>query len=130
MQGLMQDRPLLISSLLDHAERYHPEVEIVSRTCEGTVVCSSWARLAGRVRRMAQALRRLGVKPGDRIATLAWNTHRHFELFYGVGGKNKNLYEQSVFGRYSDGSTGAWDMRKYLIDMTHAGEQCRLKSAA
>jgi acyl-CoA synthetase (AMP-forming)/AMP-acid ligase II len=92
MQGLMQDRPLLISSLLDHAERYHPEVEIVSRTCEGTVVCSSWGRLAGRARRMAQALRRLGVKPGDRIATLAWNTHRHLELYFAVSGMGAVLH--------------------------------------
>src|SRR6185436_18911424 len=92
MLGLMQDRPLLISGLLDHAERYHPAVEIVSRTCEGAVVRSSWARLAVRARRLAQALRRLGVKPGDRVATLAWNTHRHLELYFAVSGMGAVLH--------------------------------------
>jgi acyl-CoA synthetase (AMP-forming)/AMP-acid ligase II len=92
MLGLMQDRPLLISGLLAHAERYHPDVEIVSRTCEGTVVRSSWAKLAGRARTIAQALRRLGVKPGDRVATLAWNTHRHLELYFAVSGMGAVLH--------------------------------------
>ena len=86
MLGLMQDRPLLISSLLTHAERYHPRSEIVSVTCEGPVVRTDWAGIAARARKAAQALRRLGVKPGDRVATLAWNTHRHLELYYAAAG--------------------------------------------
>jgi acyl-CoA synthetase (AMP-forming)/AMP-acid ligase II len=92
MQGLMQDRPLLISGLLEHAERYHPDVEIVSRTSEDTVIRTSWARLATRARKLAQALRRLGVKPGDRVATLAWNTHRHLELYFAVSGMGAVLH--------------------------------------
>jgi acyl-CoA synthetase (AMP-forming)/AMP-acid ligase II len=92
MLGLMQDRPLLISGLLDHAERYHPDVEIVSRTCEGTILRSSWARTAIRARKLAQALQRLGVQPGDRVATLAWNTHRHLELYFAVSGMGAVLH--------------------------------------
>ncbi|WP_370225561.1 long-chain fatty acid--CoA ligase [Pararhodobacter marinus] len=86
MLGLMQDRPLLISSLLTHAERYHPRSEIVSVTCEDEIHRTDWAGIARRARKAAQALRRLGVKPGDRVATLAWNTHRHLELYYAAAG--------------------------------------------
>ncbi|MET0168804.1 MAG: AMP-binding protein, partial [Aliihoeflea sp.] len=86
MLGLMQDRPLLISTLIEHAARYHPETEIVSRTCEGPVVRSTYRSLRARVGKLANALLRMGVKPGDRVATLAWNTHRHLELYFAVSG--------------------------------------------
>lgn len=86
MLGLMQDRPLLISSLIDHAARYHPDVEIISRTCEGETVRSDWRGLSKRVAKLANALRRMGIKPGDRVASLAWNTHRHVELYFAVSG--------------------------------------------
>ena len=86
MQGLMQDRQLLISSLLEHARRFHPDVEIVSRTVEGETVRTTYAGLAERAARMANALKAMGVKPGDRVATLAWNTHRHLELYFAVSG--------------------------------------------
>jgi fatty-acyl-CoA synthase len=92
MMGLMQDRPLLISGLLDHAERYHGDVEIVSRTCEGGLERGNYRRMADRARRMAQALTRLGVQPGDRVATLAWNTHRHMELYFAVSGMGAVLH--------------------------------------
>lgn len=92
MFGLMQDRPLLISSLLEHAETYHPGSEIVSATCEGPVVRSTWKSLALRARKLAQALQKLGVKPGDRVATLAWNTHRHVELYFAVSGMGAVLH--------------------------------------
>ena len=86
MQGLMQDRQLLISSLLEHARRFHPDIEIVSRTVEGETVRTTYAGLAERAARMANALKAMGVKPGDRVATLAWNTHRHLELYFAVSG--------------------------------------------
>lgn len=92
MLGLMQDHPLLISSLLVHAERNHPKVEIVSATCEGEVVRSNYATLAKRARKLAEALQNLGVKPGDRVATLAWNTHRHVELYFAVSGMGAVLH--------------------------------------
>ena len=86
MPGLMQDRQLLVSGLIEHAARYHPDVEIVSRTCEGPIVRTSWAQVRSRAARLANALLRLGIRPGDRVATLAWNTHRHLELYFAVSG--------------------------------------------
>jgi acyl-CoA synthetase (AMP-forming)/AMP-acid ligase II len=86
MLGLMQDRPLLISTLIEHAARYHPTAEIVSRTCEGPIIRMTYADLAVRAAKLAKALLRLGIKPGDRVATLAWNTHRHMELYFAVSG--------------------------------------------
>ena len=86
MQGLMQGHPLMISSLLEHARRYHPDTEIVSKTCEKTIVRSSYRTLSQRAKQLAQALLSMGVKPGDRVATLAWNTHRHLELYFAVSG--------------------------------------------
>ncbi len=84
MLGLMQQRPLLISSLLDYAERYHPNTEIVSRSVEGPIHRSDWGTIAARARRVANALRRLGVIQSERIATLAWNHNRHLEIYFGV----------------------------------------------
>ena len=86
MKGLMQDWPLLVSSILDHAALYHGGREVVTRTVEGPMHRSSYAALHLRARKVAQALTRLGVRPGDRIGTLAWNTHRHMEAWYGIMG--------------------------------------------
>ncbi len=86
MFGLMQQQPLLISSLLVHAERHHPEQEIVSRRVEGDIHRCTYRDLASRSRRMARALQALGVKPSDRVATLAWNGYRHMELYFAVSG--------------------------------------------
>ncbi len=86
MQGLMQRWPLRVSSLLDHAGREHAEREVVTRTVEGPLHRTSWAELRSRARRCASALSRLGVGAGDRVGTLAWNTHRHLELWYGIAG--------------------------------------------
>ncbi|MFY7983361.1 MAG: AMP-binding protein, partial [Burkholderiaceae bacterium] len=72
MFGLMQQQPLLISSLLVHAERHHPEQEIVSRRVEGDIHRCTYKELASRSRRMARALQAMDVKPSDRVATLAW----------------------------------------------------------
>jgi fatty-acyl-CoA synthase len=86
LRGLMMDSPLLISSLLRHAEAWHGAREIVSRSVEGPVHRTSWAEVARRARRLANALGALGVRPGDRVGTLAWNTWRHLEIYYGVSG--------------------------------------------
>ena len=86
MKGLMQNQPLLLSSLLRHADRFHSGTEIVSRTVEGPIHRYSYADAARRTRKLADALRRHGVAPGDRIATLAWNNYRHFEIEHGVTG--------------------------------------------
>jgi 3-(methylthio)propionyl---CoA ligase len=86
LRGLMMDSPLLISSLIVHAERCHGDTEIVSRSVEGPIHRYTYADAHKRARQLAQALARLGVKQGDRIGTLAWNGYRHLELYYGVSG--------------------------------------------
>ena len=86
MKGLMQNQPLLLSSLLQHADRFHAGTEIVSRTVEGPIHRYSYKDAARRTRKLADALRRWGVKQGDRVATLAWNNYRHFEIEHGVTG--------------------------------------------
>ena len=86
MQGLMQERPLLISSLIEHAVAMHPGAEIVSHTVEGPLHRCTYADIHRRSKQAANALTALGVEPGDRIGTLAWNGYRHMELYYGVSG--------------------------------------------
>ena len=90
--GLMMQQPLLISSLLVHAERHHGEQEVVSRRVEGDIHRETIRELAARSRRMANALGSLGVKPGDRVATIAWNGYRHMELYYAVSGAGAVLH--------------------------------------
>ncbi len=85
MLGLMQDVPLTLSSLLDHAARFHGEREIVSKTPEG-LTRTTYAELWSRSRKLASALRKLGISQGDRVASLAFNHSRHIELYYGVTG--------------------------------------------
>ncbi|MEO8805686.1 MAG: 3-(methylthio)propionyl-CoA ligase [Burkholderiaceae bacterium] len=92
MNGLMMQQPLLISSLLVHAERHHGDQEIVSRRVEGDIHRCSYRELATRSRRMAKAIAALGVKPGERVATLAWNGYRHMELYYAVSGSGSVLH--------------------------------------
>ena len=86
MLGLMMNEPLLVASLLRHADRYHGDTEIVSRTCEGGIHRYTYHEAHGRACRLANALGRLGVRPADRVGTLAWNGYRHFELYYAVSG--------------------------------------------
>ena len=90
--GQMMQQPLLISSLLVHADRHHGEQQIVSRRVEGDIHRQTFRDLAARSRRMANALATLGVKPGDRVATLAWNGYRHMELYYAVSGSGAVLH--------------------------------------
>jgi acyl-CoA synthetase (AMP-forming)/AMP-acid ligase II len=92
MNGLMMQQPLLISSLLVHAERHHGEQEVVSRRVEGDIHRTNYRQLAARSRRMANALARLGVKSGERVATLAWNGYRHLEIYYAVSGSGAVLH--------------------------------------
>jgi 3-(methylthio)propionyl---CoA ligase len=86
VKGLMQNQPLLLSSLLQHADRFHGNTEIVSRTVEGPIHRYTYQDAARRARKLADALRRRGVGPSDRVATLAWNNYRHFEIEHGVTG--------------------------------------------
>jgi fatty-acyl-CoA synthase len=86
VKGLMQNQPLLLSSLLRHADRFHANTEIVSRTVEGPIHRYTYRDAARRARQLASALQRHGIGHSDRVATLAWNNYRHFEIEHGVTG--------------------------------------------
>jgi fatty-acyl-CoA synthase len=86
MQGLMQDWPLLISRIIEHGERYHGTREVVTYSVEGDVHRYTIADCHLRSKMLAQALERFGIKYGDRVATMAWNTHRHVEAWYAISG--------------------------------------------
>jgi len=88
----MQSQPLLISSLIVHAERHHPTGEIVSRRVEGDIHRTNWAEIARRSRQVANAVDGLHLAFGDRVATLAWNGYRHLELYFGVSGTGRVLH--------------------------------------
>ncbi len=114
MHGLMQNHPLLISSLIEHAAVAHPHAEIVSRTPEGRIERHSYAEIARRARQLAGALSALGVTEGTRVGTMAWNGHRHLEVLYGSSGMgaiahtiNPRLFPEQI---------------EYIIN--HAGDSC------
>jgi len=86
MQGLMMDRPLLVISVMQHAAAFHGDCSVVTRSIEGPIHRTTYARTFRRIAKLAHALSALGVKPGDRIGTLGWNTWRHFELYYAIAG--------------------------------------------
>ena len=92
MFGLMQQQSLLISSLIDFAERHHGDGEVVSRRVEGDVHRYTWADVASRSRQLANALDGLKLGQGDRVATLAWNGYRHLEMYFGVSGSGRVLH--------------------------------------
>jgi acyl-CoA synthetase (AMP-forming)/AMP-acid ligase II len=103
MIGLMQDWPLLIHRILDHAEAQHPNRAVISRSVEGPMHRTTYAEIHVRARQLAKRLDRDGIRVGDRIATLAWNTWRHLEAWYGITGLgavyhtvNPRLSEQQI----------------------------------
>ena len=86
MLGQMMTQPLLISSLITHAEQYHGQTEIISVETDGTVTQSNWAGVGRNARKLASALVKLGLEPQARIGTLAWNNRRHLEIYYATSG--------------------------------------------
>lgn len=109
MQGKMMNQPLIVSSILEHADRYHGDTEIVSRTVEGSIHRYTYAEAHKRAKQAADALGKLGVETGSRVATLAWNNHRHFELYYAISGMgaithtvNPRLFPEQVRWIVSD----------------------------
>jgi len=92
MLGLMQKQPLLISSLIQFAERYHGDTEVVSRRVEGDIHRYTYHELAARARQLANTLEREGLQFGDRVASLAWNGYRHMEMYFGVSGSGRVLH--------------------------------------
>jgi len=86
MFGLMQDWPLLCHRVIDHAATYHAARPVVSRSLEGPIHTTNYAEIRSRALKIAQRLERDGIRLGDRVATLAWNTWRHLEAWYGIMG--------------------------------------------
>ncbi len=119
LQGLMQDRPLQVSAILEHAARAHPTREIVSELVEEPSWRYDWRGCDRRARKAAQALAALGIGAGDRVSSLAWNTHRHLELFYAVPGMGAVLHTANP--RLSD------EQIAYTIN--HAGSRILLFDA-
>ncbi len=127
MLGTMQEWPLLVSRIIDHAAIAHPHREVVALTCEGETVRSNWATIAARARRCASALAALGIRHGDRVATLAWNTHRHVEAWYGISGMgavahtiNPRLFRDQIvyIANHAEDRVLAFDIS--FIDMVEA----------
>src|SRR6478736_2392936 len=118
--GAMQDYPLRIMRLLDHAEREHGTREIVAARPDGTTVRTDWNELARDARRMGQALERFGIRPGDRVATLAMNHDRHLASWFGVVGMGGVLH--TLNPRLFD------DQLTYIIN--HAEDQVILYDSA
>ncbi len=103
MYGQMMDRPLLISSIARHAELQHPRREIVSIVADNPRHRYTYREAFARSRKLANALKRLGIQQADRVATLAWNDYRHFEIYYAVSGSgfvchtiNPRLFEEQI----------------------------------
>ena len=92
MLGLMQQQSLLISSLIEFAQRHHADGEVVSRRVEGDIHRCTWSDVAKRSRQLANALDASNVTMGQRVATLAWNGYRHLELYFGVSGSGRVLH--------------------------------------
>ena len=86
MLGLMQDWPLLLHRIIDHAHANYGERPVVTRSIEGPIETTTYAAIHGRALRLAKRLERDGIKLGDRVATLAWNSARHLEAWYGIVG--------------------------------------------
>ena len=112
MLGLMQQKNLLLSSIIQHAARWHPNGEIVSRISETHLHRTDYATIERRSRRLANVLRRLGVNHGDRVATMAWNSYRHLELYWAISGMGAVCH--TVNPRLAPDDIG------YI--MTHAGD--------
>ncbi len=130
----MQDHPLLISSLLEHAEREHGAATMVSRHSDGEIVRQSYAQFAHRARRLAGILRTLGVAAGDVLASLAWNTDRHMEVYYAVSGLgavchtlNPRLFEPEITFSMND----AGDSVLFVdLDLADIAERCAPEARA
>lgn len=118
--GSMQDWPLRITRLIDHAEREHSNREIVAARANGTTVRTNWKNIGHDARRMSQALERLGLRPADRVATLAMNHDRHLVAWFGVAGMGGVLH--TLNPRLFD------DQLTYIID--HAEDRVILYDAA
>ncbi len=105
MLGNMMFQPLLISSMIEHAGRYHADTEVISKNTDTSIKVTNWGKIQQNSKRFANVLQQLGLVQGDRVATIAWNNHRHLESWYAISGSglvchtiNPRLFpEQLVF---------------------------------
>ncbi len=86
MNGNMMSQPLLISSLIEHAQNYHADTAIISKNTNGSMTQSNWGEIANNSKRFANVLKTFNLSASDRVATIAWNNHRHLEIWYGISG--------------------------------------------
>ncbi len=131
IRGGMQDWPLRVHTILDHAANVHGRQEIVTRSVEGPIHRITYAEVSRRARQVTAALRRLGVQQGDRIATLAWNTWRHVEIWYGIAGAgaiyhtlNPRLTDEQIAYIMNDA-----DDRMLFTDLTFVPQLERLRDS-
>ena len=96
MRGLMQDSALTVDKILDHAKTWHGDREVVTRSVEGPIVRTTYAEIHGRAKKVSNLLVSMGVTLGDRVATLAWNTARHLELYFGIPCTNRVLHTLNI----------------------------------
>lgn len=92
MRDLMQQWEMRVSHILDHAAKYHPEREIISRSLEGPIEKTNWAGIHEGAKKTAQALVASGLKTGEPVGVMAWNTARHLKVWYGVSGAGGVLH--------------------------------------
>ncbi len=90
--GLMMDRPLLVSNIIEHAAAQFGDVEVVSRETHGPLFRYTWSGVARRARKLAHALQRLGLGPGSAVGSIAWNNHRHLEAYFAVSGSGMVMH--------------------------------------
>ena len=120
MNNLMQEFPLMVGNIIDHAARFHPDRQIISRTVEGPIIQTSWKEIRTKALKLVKALLKLGIKKGDVIGVMAWNTARHLEVVYGVPGAGavnhtlnprlfaEQLYTSSIMQRIKSSSQMSW----------------------
>ena len=123
MKGLMMDTHLLITSLIRFAAQYHGDTEIVSRTLEGPLHRYTYSDAYLRIQKLANALHKFGIQPGDRVATLAWNGYRHFELYYAISsmGAICHTINPRLFHEQIDYIVNHADDRMIFIDLPFVG---------
>ncbi|MDO8699895.1 MAG: long-chain-fatty-acid--CoA ligase [Rhodoferax sp.] len=90
--GLMMDRPLLVSDVIEHGAAQFGDVEVVSRETHGPLFRYTYAQCAARARKLANALKQLGLEPGKAVGSIAWNNHRHLEAYYAVSGSGMVMH--------------------------------------
>ena len=134
MLGSMMKQNLLISELITHAGKYHTDTQIVSRETTGEMNTSTWGEIASASRQMASALEKLGLKQGDRLATIAWNNHRHLKIWFAVSGSgmvchtlNPRLFPEQLIFIVNDASDKAIFFDKTFMPLI-TGTREHLKS--